>query len=95
MASSHEIMCIKKTNRSNAHERIRAVGGKNPDGTRWELTLEEAIKGIEDGKWSFYVRKNGHTVEVMISKSSLGNKYLKTKNDGDQPDNLLSLPECP
>ncbi|WP_157785358.1 DUF3892 domain-containing protein, partial [Bradyrhizobium yuanmingense] len=24
-----------------------------------------------------------------------GHKYIKTKADGIQPDNLLSLPECP
>ncbi|WP_428792364.1 DUF3892 domain-containing protein [Vibrio splendidus] len=23
------------------------------------------------------------------------NVYLKTENDGEQPNNLLSLPECP
>ncbi|MDD3927909.1 MAG: DUF3892 domain-containing protein, partial [bacterium] len=27
--------------------------------------------------------------------SASGNKYLKTQNDGEQPNNLLSLPECP
>jgi hypothetical protein len=28
-------------------------------------------------------------------KERRGNKYIKTQNDGDQPNNLLSLPECP
>ncbi|MBK6435918.1 MAG: DUF3892 domain-containing protein [Rhodanobacteraceae bacterium] len=23
------------------------------------------------------------------------NNYIKTQNDGEQPDNLLTLPECP
>jgi len=27
--------------------------------------------------------------------SRFGNKYLKTVADGEQPNNLLSLPECP
>ncbi|MGO7416641.1 DUF3892 domain-containing protein [Rhizobium ruizarguesonis] len=31
----------------------------------------------------------------MFAKSAAGNKYLKTTADGDQPNNLLSLPECP
>ncbi|WP_343606162.1 DUF3892 domain-containing protein [Fluviicola sp.] len=94
MAISREISCIKKTNRSSAHERISEIGGKYSDGTQWKLTLGQAISGIENGTWSFYVKKNGHLVDVIISKSALGHKYLKTKNDGDQPDNLLSLPEC-
>ena len=95
MAVSREILCVKKTNRSNAHERISEIGGKYADGSRWKLTVDQAINGIEGETWSFYVKKNGHTVDVIISKSSLGHKYLKTKNDGDQPDNLLSLSECP
>jgi len=32
---------------------------------------------------------------VIVSNSAAGNKYLKTQNDGEQPNNLLSLPECP
>jgi hypothetical protein len=38
---------------------------------------------------------NGVSVDVIVSKSAAGHKYLKTKNDGEQPNNLLSLPECP
>ncbi len=30
-----------------------------------------------------------------VETSRYGNKYLKTEADGEQPDNLLSLPECP
>ena len=35
----------------------------------------------------------GVSVDVIVASHN-GNKYLKTKNDGLQPDNLLSLPEC-
>lgn len=94
MASRIEIKCINKTNRSSAYERIEKIGGVNPNGEKWRLTQQEAISGIENDKCSFYVRKNGHTVNVIVSTSANGNKYIKTENDGDQPDNLLSLPEC-
>jgi len=91
-----QILCINKTDRFSAHERIRNIGGRNPGGDRWRLTLDEAIRGIERGEWSFYVeRPAGDRVDVVIATSAYGNRYLKTTADGEQPNNLLSLPECP
>jgi Protein of unknown function (DUF3892) len=91
-----QIQCINKTDRSNSHERIQSIGGTNADGSRWKLNESQAIADIEAGKYSFYVeRPAGHRVNVIVATSRYGNKYLKTTADGEQPDNLLSLPECP
>jgi Protein of unknown function (DUF3892) len=95
MPSRHEIRCIKKSDRYNPHERIRNIGGRNGDGTPWKISEEKAITGIESGEWSFGVSQQGRTVDVIVALSPHGHKYLKTVADGQQPDNLLSLPECP
>lgn len=92
---SIEIKCIKKSDRDNPHERILAIGGVNDNGTRWRLLQQEAVEGIESGKYRFHVTVNGRTVKVIVATSRWGNKYIKTEADGDQPNNLLSLPECP
>jgi hypothetical protein len=94
MATRHRVSCINKTNRYDPHDRISHIGGINNDSTKWRITENEAINGIESGKWEFYVHKGTHTVEVIVAISRYGYKYLKTEADGDQPDNLLSLPEC-
>lgn len=93
MASLVRVSCINKTDRSDAHERISSIGGMNPNGTRWKLSEEEAIQGIKDDQWSFYVeRPAGQRVAVEIA-TRLGHEYLKTEADGEQPDNLLALPD--
>jgi len=93
MATSLQISCINKNDRSSAYERITSVGGID-NGQRWKKGLAEAIRDIENGKHSFYTSVNGHVRKVIVA-TRLGTKYLKTEADHDTPDNLLSLLECP
>lgn len=93
-AKTAQITCVCKRDRFNPHERITHVGGTDP--SVWKITQEAAIAHIESGAWKFWVKpKNAASVWVIVAVSRFGNKYLKTESDGDEPNNLLSLPECP
>lgn len=94
MAIRVEIQCITKSDRYNPHERITHVGGKNADGTRWKLTEDQAIKDIRAGKYAFWTKGGGKVADVTVVKHPIKD-YLKTTNDGVQPDNLLALDQCP
>ncbi len=94
MTIKAQISCVIKADRYNPHERITHVGGVNPNGTRWRLTQEQAIQGIENSTYQFYVHRGGRVVDVIVAVSRYGHKYLKTVADGEQPDNLLALPSC-
>lgn len=95
MAQLIRIDCINKANRFDPNERIRAVGGLNADGSRWKLSEDQAILGIKQGKWEFYVeRPANHRIKVIVATSPANREFLKTEADSLQPDNLLSLPEC-
>lgn len=94
MAKRARIRCINKTDRMNPHERIKNVGGQNADGGRWKQSVDQTVREIESREWEFFVTEGGRTVDVIVATHN-GNKYIKTTADGIQPDNLLSLPECP
>lgn len=93
MAEDRRVYCSEKTNRSGAHERIWAIGGVH-GGITWHYSQEDVIANIEQGVRTYYVEQPpGHRVPVIIARRE-GHKYLKTVNDGEHPNNLLSLPNC-
>jgi hypothetical protein len=89
MPTRIQVTCVNKTDRQSAHERISNIGGFD-----WKHTEGDAIYYIENGAYSYYVSKGGNQVNVIVARRE-GHKYLKTESDGEQPDNLLALPECP
>lgn len=95
MAPQVQIRCINKTNRTDPHERISHVGGApGADSPRWKWPTDRAIQAIETNEFEFFVEVRGNKVKVIVASRN-GRKYLKTENDGEHPNNLLSLPECP
>lgn len=94
MPSRYQVCCIVKTEFVNHHQRLRQIGGVNPDGSRWKMSEEEAIAGIEAGRWRFFVAYGGRHWDIVVALSKYGSKYLKSGADRLQPDSLLSLPEC-
>jgi hypothetical protein len=78
----------------NHDRRISHVGGVNPDGAHWQIGVNEVIVAIETGRWTFYIRRNGRDLAVIVALSKYGSKYIKTADDALHPESLLSLPEC-
>ena len=95
MASWQTIRCINKDDRKNPYERIINVGGTNSDGSRWKQSQKQTIDEIDSGAWEYYVGEGLNRVKVVTAISPYGHKYIKTISDGKEPNNLLSLPECP
>lgn len=94
MPPRYRIHCIKRSDRMNHDRRIRSFGGVNLDGARWTISEAALIAGIEEGRWRFYVTRDGADVELVVAVSKYGNKYVKAAEDALHPDTLLALPEC-
>jgi len=95
LSDNLEVRCVKKSGRDNSFERILAIGGVKPDGETWTMPEDVAIDGMKNGRYRFYINKGGRSIEVIIAKSQHGHEYLKTHEDGEEPRNLLRLPDCP
>ena len=74
---------------------LRRRGMAVTERPRWTLSTDEAIEGILDGKWSFYIQLGAYdVVDVHVATSPSGRPYLKTEADQDTPDELLFLRRC-
>ncbi len=95
MASSHQIKCVVRADKTHVHERISAIGGTNPDGGRWKVSVERAILGIEEEKWKFWILVGAQRVDVYVFIDKKHRKYLKPASDDELSNSLLNLPDCP
>ncbi|MGD9538438.1 MAG: DUF3892 domain-containing protein [Alphaproteobacteria bacterium] len=94
MTTRLEITCIVP-DEADDDRRIATLGGSSgrQSGGRWKLTLDDAIDGIEAGRWAFWTNRGGRPANVVVATRN-GRKYLKTEADGVEPDSLLRLPRC-
>ena len=83
------------TTKHEKYERILGLGCYTPDSIFLTFTEAEVIDRLEHTADTFYVeRPDGHVADLEVATRE-GTKYLKTIPDGERPDNLLSLPNCP
>ena len=74
---------------------LRKRGMVTAQKRRWNLAVDEAIAGVLEGKWTFFIELGVYdTVNVEVATSPSGHQYLKSEVDPDTPDQLLALPEC-
>jgi hypothetical protein len=84
------VSCIVKSDRHNPHERITHIGGYG-----WKITQEQAIRDIEADPNTYYTHVDGNSAWIEVATSRQGNKYIRTKGDDENQNNLLSLDSCP
>lgn len=64
------------------------------DQPRWRLSIDDAIQGVLEERWTFFIQGVYDVVNVQVATSPSGLLYLRTEVDRDTPDELLFLPHC-
>jgi hypothetical protein len=98
MAENVQVSCIRKRGgHHNPHERIVGLGGLHA-GKQWHMSENDIIAELETPvstrRFNFYTSVGGKSVWVVVAEHNR-RKYLKTTADGYEPNNLLSLQDCP
>lgn len=88
----YRVTCTTKLEK---HEHIVDLGCYGPGGGYHTFTEAEAIDRLENRGDTFYTeRPDGHVAEIQVIELK-GEKYLRTEPDGQRPNNLDWLPDCP
>jgi hypothetical protein len=89
-----EILSAAKTNCEEAYARIACLGGRAADGRPWRLDNDDAIRALESGARSLFVRWDGEEHDVVIACDPEGHKLLSIVGDEAGSNALLHLPGC-
>lgn len=96
-----QITGIRKDNghHDNPHEAVEAyrwiqhATGKGATTSRQEVVgwLENGVNGV---RVTAYVHQVNPRVDCFVNQSAHGTKFLQTRSDATEANNLLRLPEC-
>lgn len=82
MASDQEEKRINKSSIDEVHKDIQSADTFSFEEVDCKLSQQEIIAGVESGRLSLYIYKEGsQKSRVIVSESANGNKYLKIEND--------------
>ncbi|HZY35615.1 MAG TPA: DUF3892 domain-containing protein [Mucilaginibacter sp.] len=94
---SVRITCIKKNsgNHENPYLAIETLTWINESTNAVGTSSREQIYDwVKDGGYGYVKDSAGNTARLLAEISPKGTKFVKTKPDDEQTDNLLKLPEC-
>jgi hypothetical protein len=90
--SRFRVTCTQKREKQ---EHVISLGCYGPDNAHHNFTEAEVIDRLDNRGDTFYTeRPDGHIAEIIV-ETLHGEKFLRTKPDGERPNNLDWLPDCP
>lgn len=95
MANTHQVLFVKRQEDPRLPiPKITHIGGRLKEGAEWSIPSEEAISGIQSGRFQFFIETNSGEVEqVVVARHRQLGPYLKSELDNTKPETLLNMPE--
>lgn len=94
MAILLQVNWVDQCDQPEPHRRIRHIGGISNQ-LEWKHSQAQAIEGIEQGEFVYYVEKDGRVGRLMVGQTAEGWKYLTLRPEGGPPQLLLEMPKFP
>lgn len=90
------ITCINKDsgNHENPYTAITFLGWNDTNGDKKPTSREEMYSWVKGGGKAYLQDSKGEIAYLVAETTANGTKYVKTKADQTQDDNLLKLDEC-
>jgi hypothetical protein len=77
------------------HRQVQCLHGYIPakeSHVGWCHSHDEAIAHLEKRLFTYFIKRDGKPVPLVIAQTDTGEKFLKARTDADRPDALLTLP---
>lgn len=87
------ILCTKRLTKGSFEGDITHISGVNGTGEKWNISIREAVEGINSGSFEFFIVEQFKEINVKVtgdiekSLTALGQGYLHNL--------LFDLPDCP
>ena len=79
-----KVQWVDQADLADPCQRIKQIGG-NSRSLEWKHSQDEAIKSIEHGHFTYYVKKATQSLKLEIGLAANGRKYLKIPDEAYQP----------
>ncbi|MEI9863733.1 MAG: hypothetical protein WDN00_04090 [Limisphaerales bacterium] len=79
-----KVQWVDQAEQADPCQRIKQIGG-NSRSLEWKHSQAEAIRAIEHGHFTYYVKKAAQALKLEVGMANNGRKFLKIPDEAYQP----------
>lgn len=88
-----QVYWAKKQSSGYSKGELQSIGGIDGEGNVWNMSVDNAITGIQKGEYEFFLLENWLEIPITIQTLNQSEIYLSSKGHGYLYNLLDELPE--